>query len=279
MIQNYLFETNAIKVSDHTQPFWYASNTFGPFFINTHYLFGSENEALNFLKTIDEHVAQKDTAPVLFCEKAWEQYQNNKIYKDVIDRLVESIKSHTDVTKIDFISGGERRDWFFSYMVALLLDKPHITVFKDLSSNVLYNKKVEKTPDLTGKQIVHVCDLITVASSYIKSWIPALKRHNGMVSRSFTVVDRCQGGEEILKNEEIESFSLVNIDEKLFATAKDRSVINQEQYDMVLSFIKDPEEFMKGFIRENPDFLMKSIQKEGKDKERAKAFLDNLNKR
>jgi hypothetical protein len=36
MIKEFLFKTGAVMVSNHTEPFWYASGTFGPFFINTH---------------------------------------------------------------------------------------------------------------------------------------------------------------------------------------------------------------------------------------------------
>ncbi|HBN82366.1 MAG TPA: orotate phosphoribosyltransferase [Clostridiales bacterium] len=279
MIRNYLFETNALKVSDHTQPFWYASNTFGPFFINTHYLFGSETQAKDFLKYIDDNASQKEKAPILFRDKVSQQYQNNGIFKDVIDQLVESIEDTVNVSQIDYISGGERRDWFFSYMVAVLLDKPHITVFKDLYSNVLVGERVEETPDLSGKRVIHVCDLVTLASSYLKSWIPALKKHSGKLLETFTVVDRCQGGKEILQEEGIQLISLVNIDENLFTAAKEQSIINQEQFDMVLSFMKDLEKFMNEYIRENPDFLSKSLQKGGKDQERAEAFQENFYKR
>lgn len=278
MIKKFLFDTNALQVSEHTQPFWYASNTFGPFFINTHYLFGSEYEAKDFLNTIDDHAMQKDTAPILFDRTVYRQYQNNRVFKFVIDTMTEKIRDLIDVQSIDFISGGERRDWFFSYMVARLLDKPHITIFKDLYSNVLYNGQIEETTDLSCKKVIHVCDLVTMASSYLKSWIPAIEKHNGKLYDTFTVVDRCQGGKEILLSNDIRLVSLVDIDKTLFDEALNRSIINQAQYDMILSFMKDPVEFMESYIRENPNFIRQSILKGGKDKERAEAFQSNFYK-
>jgi orotate phosphoribosyltransferase len=279
MIKEFLFKTGAVMVSNHTEPFWYASGTFGPFFINTHYLFGSETEAKAFLNIIDRYVSDKDTAPSLFCKIVKQQYEKSRIYKKVIDTLIRSISDRPEIEKIDYISGGERRDWFFSYITAILLDKPHITLFKDLSSNVIYKDTVTETPDLSGKRFIHICDLVTLASSYIKSWIPALEKYNGKLQETFTIVDRCQGGKDILAQQGIRLHSLADIDENLFIEAKNQFIINAEQLDMVLSFIKDPDQFMQDFIRRNPEFLSRSVEKGGKDKERAEAFMKQFYKR
>ena len=52
-IQSYLFETNAVKFCEENNPFWYTSGKIGPYFINTHFLYGSEESAVDFLKFID----------------------------------------------------------------------------------------------------------------------------------------------------------------------------------------------------------------------------------
>jgi hypothetical protein len=72
---------------------------------------------------------------------------------------------------------------------------------------------------------------------------------------------------------------LADIDENLFIEAKNQFIINADQLDMVLSFIKDPEQFMQDFIRRNPEFLSRSVEKGGKDKERAEAFMKQFYKR
>lgn len=54
------------------------------------------------------------------------------------------IESHINVDEIDYISGGERRDWFFSNIIAYLLGKPHISIYKDLST-VVSDSKFEGT--------------------------------------------------------------------------------------------------------------------------------------
>ena len=50
---NWLFETNAFRVCPENEPFWYTSGTIGPYYINTHFLYGSESSALEMLKAID----------------------------------------------------------------------------------------------------------------------------------------------------------------------------------------------------------------------------------
>ena len=41
----YLFETNAIRFCEENKPFWYTSGKIGPYFINTHFVYGNEKDA------------------------------------------------------------------------------------------------------------------------------------------------------------------------------------------------------------------------------------------
>ena len=52
-IVSYLFETNALKICPDNKPFWYTSGKIGPYYINTHFLYGSEKDAVDLLKFID----------------------------------------------------------------------------------------------------------------------------------------------------------------------------------------------------------------------------------
>ena len=78
---------------------------------------------------------------------------------------VESLTS-TVIDEIDYISGGERRDWFFSILVAYLLGKPHITIYKDLTTVVSTCDFEETTlvDSLPDKNIFHVTDLLNISS-------------------------------------------------------------------------------------------------------------------
>ena len=49
---SYLFETNAVKVCPDNKPFWYTSGKIGPYFINTHFLYGNEEDSKELLNLI-----------------------------------------------------------------------------------------------------------------------------------------------------------------------------------------------------------------------------------
>ena len=56
-IISYLFKTNAIKFCEENKPFWYTSGKIGPYFINTHFIYGNEEDAKELLAFIDEQLA------------------------------------------------------------------------------------------------------------------------------------------------------------------------------------------------------------------------------
>ena len=127
-IADYLFATHALRVSDPEKPFWYASGTLGPFYVNTHFLIESEEKANELLEKIEKAAAGNRE---LFLQSILDfvktQYETSESYKMVIDLIVAKAKE----LSFDFISGGERRDFFFSLMPAYLLGKPHLSIFKD----------------------------------------------------------------------------------------------------------------------------------------------------
>ena len=273
----YLFETNAFRVCEKNKPFWYTSGKIGPYFINTHFLYGSEKEAVELLDFIDIEKETKLDLPKKVFEKTFEQYKNNKIYKDTIDSLIEIIKSNINLQDIDYISGGERRDWFFSNIVAYLLEKPHITIFKDLSSVESSSdfSKTTNTETLKDKKVLHIADLITIASSYFKLWIPTIENLGGKICWSAVVVDRLQGGSEKLSNSGISSYSLIQISPEMFSTALDLGIINNEQKDILVHFYKDPDNSMREFLLSHPDFLENALNSDEKTAKRAKSCVEN----
>lgn len=248
-LMSYLFETNAIRFCEENKPFWYTSGKIGPYFINTHFVYGNEKDAVELLSFIDDSLSDKLTLPKKVFEKVLEQYNTNEIYKNVIDTMKKYIEENIDITEVDYISGGERRDWFFSNIIAYLLNKPHITIYKDLST-VVSDSKFENTAPVTSldnKKVLHVADLITVASSYIRAWIPAIKNLNANICWSCVVVDRMQGGKDKIEAEGIKSLSLVQVDSNLFQKAKELGIINEAQVEMLNGFFKNPDETMRNF--------------------------------
>lgn len=275
-IISYLFETKAIKFCEENKPFWYTSGKIGPYFINTHFVYGSEREASSFLSFIDEALSDKLTLPKKVFEESLKQYKTNPIYQDVINTMKVYIEEHINVNEIDYISGGERRDWFFSNVLAYLLGKPHISIYKDLSTVVSDSifEKTEVVENLGGKKVLHIADLITVASSYIRAWIPAISNLGAKICWSCVVVDRMQGGKEKIEAEGVQSFSLVQIDSTLFSKALKMGIINQNQEKMLNDFFSNPDETMKQFLIAHPEFLENSLVADEKTKKRAKLLVD-----
>lgn len=276
-IVSYLFETNALRICEDNKPFWYTSGKIGPYYINTHFLYGSEQDAVDLLKFIDSEKENKEELPKKVFEKTFNHYKENEIYKNVIDEMIEFIKSNIDVSEIDYISGGERRDWFFSNVIAHLLSKPHITIYKDLSMVVNdsnFEKEIDKS-NVQGAKVLHIADLITEASSYIRAWIPAIKELGGKIVWSTVVVDRMQGGKEKLEKENVKSLSIINIDENLFTEALNMKIINENQFEMLKNFYRNPDETMRNFLIAHPEFLENALASDEKTAARAKLCIDS----
>ena len=276
-IISYLFETNAIRFCEENKPFWYTSGKIGPYFINTHFIYGSEKEAVSLLGFIDESLSDKMTLPKKVFEKVLKQYNENKIYKDVINSMKAYIEENINISEVDYISGGERRDWFFSNIIAYLFKKPHITIYKDLNS-VISNYDFSETKvsyDISGKKVLHIADLITVASSYLRAWIPAIENLGGKIIWSCVVVDRMQGGKEKLSEKNIKSLSLVKVDKNLFKKALEMGIINENQLEMLNKFFDNPDNTMQEFLLEHPEFVENSLNSpDEKIRKRAKLLLE-----
>ena len=270
-----LFETKAVRVAPENQPFWYTSGRLGPFFINTHFLLENEAAAGEVLKRIEKAIADnKLTAPEEIFDMMLAYYNKGGTFKMVSDKLAE------EASKLDFdyISGGERRDYFFSMMPAYLLKKPHLTIYKDMTS--VYSESIEgpavdvKDIDLTGKKALHIADLITEASSYERAWIPVIRGLGSDITDTVAVVDRHQNGREVLKNLGVELHALTGINEELFDEAKANGVINDAQKDMIMHFLENPADYMTAFLKANPGFIDAEIAKGGKNKERAELAIE-----
>ena len=270
----WLFETNAVRVCPQDDPFWYTSGTIGPYYINTHFLYGNEDKADTLLKAIDIEKENKLTCPLKLHKITKANYKSDLIYNGLIDRMIDYIKSNIDLRGVDYISGGERRDWFFSLVIANIFKKPHITIYKDLSTVITHNGIVQEIDNINNKSVLHIADLITEASSYERAWIPAIKRLGGKIKWSVVVVDRKQGGEELLAKEGVKSYSMVNIDKSLFEKVLSLGLINEEQYDMIIKYLESPKQAMKEFLEKNPQFLKNALKVGNKSIKRAKLCLE-----
>ena len=277
---SFLFQTNAFKVCPEGQPFWLTSGLISPYFVNTHFLYGNEVEAVALLNFITDSLetADKLELPGMIFEKVLFQYDNNDVFRATIDSLKLLIERNIDVNTINYVSGGERRDWYFSIMIAYLLGLPHITIFKD-QSTVVSTCDFEESTEVTkleNKRVLHVADLLTKASSYINYWVPAIEKLGSKIHWSAVVVDRLEGGDETLKNLNIESLSLIKLDNSLFEKAHELNIITYFQLEMLKEFKKDPYNYMRNFLLSHPEFLQNALNScDPKTVKIAQSCIDN----
>ncbi|MBR2555530.1 MAG: hypothetical protein IKE94_11775 [Aeriscardovia sp.] len=269
-----LFETEAIRMAPADNPFWYTSGMLGPFYCNTHFLLKSEKDAGDMLKVIEAAIAEdKLTAPKKIFEELKKFYDMNGTFKMTMDRLAEEAKNY----EFDFISGGERRDYFFSMIPAYLLGKPHLTIYKDMSS--AYSEKIDgdavaPADQLKGKKALHICDLINTASSYERAWVPAIRNLGADITDTLAVVDRCQGGAEVLEGLGVKLKTLTKINADFFEDIYKNGKIDEAQKDFVLKYLASPSGYMAHFLSTHPGFIDSELAKGGKAAERATLAIE-----
>ncbi len=269
-----LFKTNAVRVAPEQTPFWYTSGRLGPFYINTHFIVKDEENAVRLLKNIEEYIAEdKLTAPKKIFDDMLAMYETSDTFRNCIDELVNTAKEF----KFDYISGGERRDFFFSMLPAYILKVPHLTIYKDMSAvytSFDMTEPVEAgSADLNGKRALHIADLITEASSYERAWIPVIRGLGSDITDTIAVVDRHQNGRAVLEGLGVNMVTLTGINRELFEEAQDKGVINAQQKELVMSFLDSPEKYMDDFLKAHPDFIAGQIELGGKAKERAELAI------
>lgn len=271
-ISEMLFSCEALKVAPSESPFLYTSGLIGPYYVNTHYLCGGANRSEEILSKItalgNNHVSISKEIPKLLLETI----NSYPIYKEIINRLKDISLKLIEENDIKFISGGQRRDWFFSIPLAIELSIPHIYIYNDKS---MYDESGVKFNNSKLSKSLHVADLLSVGSSYVSKWIPALKSENIEIIAALNCVDRNQGGAEILLNSGIKNTrSLTSINDELFLEANKKKIITNEQLDLVLSFLNDPFSSMKSFLENNPSFVKKSLNSDAKSVERMRKTLE-----
>jgi adenine/guanine phosphoribosyltransferase-like PRPP-binding protein len=273
-IIDWLFATQAIRVSPADQPFWYTSGTLGPYYINTHFLYGNEASANDLLNRIEIYAANPLTMPTRLASVIMQQYQQNPIFHQLMDLVVTTLEDYS----FDAISGGERRDFFFSIPAACLMGKPHVTILKNgetyLSNSDMSNTRALKHGALKNQKILHIADLVTEASSYARAWLPAIRELGGNMADTLAIVDRDQGGRELLAKEGTTLVALTKIDKALFSSARDSGLVNEDQYQQILAFMDDPHAYMTAFFAAHPDFLAKQLNLGGKAAERAQRCIE-----
>ncbi len=270
-----LFATQAVQVSPPDAPFWYTSGKFGPYYVNTHYLFGGRKSAEEALAAIDAAVLDRASCPGRLRTLFLEGYARDPVYRTCIDALCDAVRRIQPDRPPRLLSGGERRDWYFSLPVADRLGLPHVSLFKDgeawLSEPGSAAPARKLAPgSLQDLRAVHVVDIVTEASSFLRAWIPFLQGLGAVFEDALTVVDRVQGGTEALAEHGVRLHALARVTPPLFHEAAEAGHITAAQADLAVRFTGDPDGFLRSFLAEHPGFLDRTLALGGKNAEKAK---------
>lgn len=249
----WLFDTQALKIAPAEQPFWYTSGLIGPYYINTHFLCGGEAKAKVILDFIDQRAEDYLSFPGHMLNLLRLEYDNFPIYHATMDALVHLAQKSLPLEEIDYIAGGQRRDWFFAPLLAKMLGKSCLYIYNDLT---IRDEVGEEVSDLNGVKVLNVADLLTVGSSFTKKWVAAIAGVGGQLLWGLNVVDRLQGGEDNLRKAGAERVeSLFRIEGELFEQALSMDYIDIQQYALVQGYLADPFGAMRSFLLSHPEFL------------------------
>ena len=269
-----LLRSEALRIAPPGQVFWYTSGTVGPYYINTHFLFGGPENAGELLAFIDAESRSADFHARLQ-ERVSTQLASDAGYAGVIDALAASIRRREPEGGVYWVSGGERRDWFFSTGAALRTGLPHLYLYKNGGALTAEGGLLAPVEDLGGRCTAHVADLVTEASSYTRAWIPALRGRGGDMALSANVVDRGQGGMAVIAAAGVDAEACLRVDGAMFAELRRRGRISAAQHAVLADYLGDPAGAMRRFLVENPAFLRDALGSgDARTAERARMLVE-----
>ena len=143
------------------------------------------------------------------------------------------------------ISGGESRDWIFSFPVAAKLNYSHVMIYKD-------GKMLG--PSLKDKYVIHVADLNNEGSSPRDKWVPAIRNSGGKIEHIIFYVDRMEDGVKVMQDLGLESHSLVPLDEHAWSYLKSKGVVNDEIYKNLINRMEDKHSWALNMLRSEKGF-------------------------
>jgi orotate phosphoribosyltransferase len=197
--------------------------------------------------------------------KAEKIIKNGEDYRTAIKDLREMI-SIVEFRGIDVISGGESRDWIFSYPIAVELETPHFTIYKD--GRIL-------DADIKGKRVVHVADLNNEGSSPRDFWVPAIQKQGGIIERIFFYVDRLEDGVKVMQQIGLESYSIVPLNKHAWDYLVKQQVLGQEVYGSLMERWENKDEWARKMLRSDAGLkTLAKLLRDSKTAEKGRKILE-----
>lgn len=159
--------------------------------------------------------------------------------------IVEQIIKDSDQA-IDIISGGESRDWPFSFPVAEKLGVAPLMIYKD-------GKMLGA--DVNGKRVLHVADLNNEGSSPRNKWIPAIRGAGGTITDIVFYVDRLEDGVEEMKKLGLNSHAVIPLNKDAWNFLREENFVSREILNSLIDYWKDRKAWGAKKLMEYPMIL------------------------
>ncbi|MBV8061051.1 MAG: hypothetical protein JO126_08880 [Alphaproteobacteria bacterium] len=259
-----IHETKAVSIWDHSNGpvFWYAASVPGPFYVNTEQVLGPAlaDKLLKQITTIIETIAGVPERSAELYQLIRNAYDADPNFQAVITPLVDKIRSSFDLSKVDAISGGERRDWLFSLPVAWALDKPHLYLFKNKMAYCA-------TPVGEGHHVLHISDLINNAASYFDLWLPILEAMHVTCIGTACINTRGENGLNRLETAGYKVAALNHIDLAFFQKSADSGLIRQEVVEEIATYLMSGRAWAARYLMQDVNlFGIQSLDKKSLDR-------------
>jgi len=154
-------------------------------------------------------------------------------YPELARRVVSELISKIPLDAFDMLVGVESAGIPLAAYIACLTGKPLGYVRKEPKKHGAGNV-VEG--DVTGKRVAVVDDVVTTGGSLVKA-IDNLLSVNAKPVMAVVIVDREQGGRELLKSRGVELYALLTTTD-IFSRLYEAGLISRDVYSEVLNYLK-----------------------------------------
>ncbi len=198
--------------------------------------------------------------------------KNGEDYAEAISDMTKLIISNISYDKKldrsnNIISGGESRDWIFSFPVAYQLKAPHLMIYKD-------GKMLG--PSIDKKYVIHVADLNNEGSSPRDKWVPAIRSSGGTIDNIFFYVDRMEDGVQVMKDLGLESHSLVPLDNNAWEFLRKSRVVDDNVYKNLTDRMEDKHAWALNMLRSDAGIKkLREMVDDPKQCEKVKKIVNN----
>lgn len=161
-------------------------------------------------------------------------------YNGACNDLRNLVVSSVDAQERAVVSGGESRDWMFSFRVAQMTWSPHAMIYK--------NGKIFGA-NMAGEKVVHVADLNNEGSSPRDMWVPAIKKAGGKIKHIFFYVDRLESGVQVMQDLGLESHAVVPLNHDAWNDVLNSGEIDVAIYQNLIDRMRDKDIWAKDMLR------------------------------